>query len=258
MKKIFLLAFLPAALKAAYFGNPGLSALQTEGVIQSPTWYCVRAGAFADYVYRQRYNEEFQIDGDKTPSSYAKFWTTAGTLTIDIKNCFDIEGIVGSTKMQLDHEVYSKHQLSWGVGTKFLIYHTNSIYVGLDFKYFASNQKPTYFQSSGYAFNILSNYKMDYMELQGALGAAYRTQFLSPYLLVSYLYSKLSPNPTMALVRMPMYDGMTVSHSTSVVDKRRWGMAFGTTLIGGKKGSITIESRFFNQNALNISGEIRF
>jgi hypothetical protein len=35
-------------------------------------------------------------------------------------------------------------------------------------------------------------------------------------------------------------------------------MAVGGTILGGKKGSLTIESRFFNQNAINVSGEIRF
>ena len=32
----------------------------------------------------------------------------------------------------------------------------------------------------------------------------------------------------------------------------------GGTVLGGKEGSLTVESRFFNQNAINVSGEIRF
>jgi len=254
-----IVLMIPAASHATYFANPAMPALESCGIIQSsPSWAYFRLGYMCDHQYRQRYNEEFQIDGSSTPSSYAKLLTNAATLTLGFKNWLDINALVGCAQMQIDHDVYTNQQLAWGVGAKLLIFQTNSIFIGLDVKYFQSNQKPLFLVSSGYAYNIVSNFKLDYSEQQAALGIAYRTRMISPYVYASYLYSKINPNPLTVLVRMPMYDGYAQSISTSVINKRRWGMAFGATIIGGSKGSVSFESRFFNQNAINVSGDVRF
>ena len=251
--------FIPATITATYFSNPAEPALQTDGLMKSPpSWYCLRAGYMSDHLYRQRFNEEFHIAGTPNPSSYAKLITDAATITLNFNNWLDINMLLGSSQMLIDHDVYTKRQFAWGVGGKFLIFHNESIFVGLDLKYFESNQKPIYLVSSGYAYNIVSDFKMNYYEEQAALGVAYRTRMICPYLYVSYLYSKIEPNPCIAVVQMPTYDATGESYSTSVIDRRRWGMAVGATIIGGTKGSITLESRFFNQNAINVSGEVRF
>jgi hypothetical protein len=250
---------LPVSATAAYFGNPAQSWLQTDGLWQTPpSWYCLRAGFMGDHIYRQRYHEEFHIAGTPTPSSYATFWTDAATITLDFKNWLDFTAILGSSQLQIDREIYTKRQFAWGIGAKFLIYHTSSVFVGLDFKYFESEQKPIYLVSSGYAYNVLSPFRLNYCEEQAALGIAYKIQQICPYLQASYLFSKIEPQHPSIIIQMPTYDGVTQTESASVISGRRWGMAFGATIIGGSKGSVAIESRFFNQNALNISGEVRF
>jgi len=261
-KRFFHLApllWIPATVKATYFANPALPTLECAGVIKSsPACISVRLGYMADNLYRQRYNEEFQIEGTSMPSSYAKLLTNASTITLNLKNWLDLNVLLGSSQMQIDHDIYTKQQLAWGAGAKFLIYQTRSIFVALDLKYFQSNQKPLYLASSGYAYNICSNFKLNYSEQQAALGIAYCNQMISPYIYTSYLYSKIEPDPLTLLVRMPTYEGYAQSMSSSVINKRRWGMALGATIVGESKGSVTIESRFFNQNAFNVSGEIRF
>ena len=257
--RILAALLVPAPLTATYFSNPAQPAIQQDGLFKSPpSWYCLRVGYMADCSYRQRFNEEFHIAGTPNPSSYAKVSTDAATVTLNFKNWLDVNMLLGSSQMQMDHDVFTKRQLAWGVGAKFLIYHNHKIYVGLDFKYFESEQKPIYLVSSGYAYNVVSDFKMNYCEEQAALGIAYRIKMICPYLYASYLYSKIEPNPCFVIVKMPTFDGTGESYTTSVIDRRRWGMAVGATLIGGTKGSVTVESRFFNQNALNISGEVRF
>lgn len=253
------LTLTPVWLTAVYFGNPALSVLESDGILlASSNWASLRLGYMSDWNYRQRYNEEFHIAGTPNPSSYAQLTTNAATVTVNVKNWIDLNGLIGGSQLQIDHDVYTKRQLAWGGGAKLIIYHTNSIYVGLDMKYFSTEQKPIYLVSEGYAFNVVSHFRMNYTELQAAIGTACRIEMISPYLYASYLYSKINPNPRSVFVRMPTYDGTAESFTTSVIDRHRWGMAFGVTFIGGKKGSITVETRFFNQNALNVSGEIRF
>lgn len=197
-------ALLPAVLSATYFGNPALPALQSDGIILSPPqWWSVRIGYMADDLYRQRYNEEFQIAGTKTPSSNVKLRTNAATITFNIKNWIDFNGILGGARMQIDHEVYSTYQFAWGAGAKWLIFRTKTIFVGLDLKYFQSMQRPSYLVSEGYPFNVVSDFKMRYFEEQIALGAVYRIKMLAPYIYASYQYDKIDANSPAIVVQIP-------------------------------------------------------
>lgn len=250
---------LPCILQATYFANPADPSLLTDGLIQSPPgWYCLRVGYMADHLYQQNYKEEFPSPEGHPPSNYTKMVMDAATITLSFKNRFDLSVLLGSAQIQIDQDVFTKRQFAWSLGGKYLIYKTGSIFVSLDLKYLESQQKPLYFLGDGYAYNIVSDFKLSYTEMQAALGAAYKTTKLSPYIYLSYLYSKIEPQPYSVIVRIPTFDMTADTSSHSIINQRRWGMAVGGTLLGGKKGSLTIESRFFNQNAINVSGEIRF
>lgn len=257
--KLLVFLFSPAILFATYFGNPALPKLQSDGLFKSPpSWYCLRIGYMTDYLYSQRYRDTYAISSLSNPSSVIKLSTDAATLTLDFKNYFDITALIGSSELQIDQSVFTKRQLSWGIGSKWLLYQTGSLTCALDLKYFESEQKPLYFVSDGYAYNVISNFHLNYAEIQAALGAAYRTKTLAPYFYLTYLYSKIDPTPYSVIVRIPFFDFSADASSRSITGMRRWGLAVGGTVIGGKKGSLTIESRFFNQNAINVSGEVRF
>lgn len=251
--------FSPAILCATYFANPGLPALETDGLVKSPpSKVCLRAGYMADAIYSQRYKDEFTFPGIYNPSSETSVSTSAATITLNIENRVDINVLLGSSQFQIDRDVYTKRQFAWGLGSKILVYKSSSVFVGLDLKYLESQQKPLFFVAEGYPYNVVSDFKLNYTEMQAALGAAYKVNILSPYVYLSYLYSKIDPTPLTVAVQVPFFDMVVDTVSRSVITKRRWGMAVGATLLGGKKGSITVESRFFNQNAINVSGEIRF
>lgn len=250
---------LPCLLHATYFSNPGEPALLSRGLIQSqPAWYCLRIGYMADRLYQQNYKKEFPSPGTRTPSNYTKMNMDAATLALSIKNRFDITLLLGSAQIQIDQDVFTKRQFAWSLGGKYIIYKTGSIYVGLDVKYLESKQKPLFFLGDGYAYNIVSDFKLDLTEMQAALGASYKTSRISPYIYLSYLYSKIEPEPYSVIVRIPTFNMTADTTSHSITNARRWGMAVGGTVLAGKESSLTIESRFFNQNAINVSGEIRF
>ena len=258
-KSLITSVLIPFSASATYFSNPAQPALQNDGLLKSPpSWYCLRVGYMTDQLYRERFNEEFHIDGTANPSYYAKLKTDAATVTLNFKNWLDINMLIGSAQMLIDRDVFTKRQFAWGVGSKLLIYHNQSIFVGLDLKYFESAQKPVYLVSQAYAYNVISDFKMNFCDEQAALGLGYLNKMICPYLYVSYLYTKIDPKPYFVVIQMPIDDGTAQSYSSSVINKKRWGMALGATILGGAKGSVTLESRFFNQNAINVSGEVRF
>ncbi|MDP1609144.1 MAG: hypothetical protein Q8L98_07515 [Chlamydiales bacterium] len=263
MRYLSLFALLtPCILWSMLIGNPGQPLIQKYGVLQScPTWWSLRAGYLSDFIYRAKFKDEFpSLDTPKT-SSYVQLSTDAALLTLNIKNVFDFYGIVGSAAMQLDHEVYTNKEFAWGVGGKFIFFRSGSIRLGADFKYFETDQKPLYFVSDALTYNVESDFHLRYSETQVAVGAAYRTKLLSPYLQVTYLISKLDPHPYVAAVRIPLAefaDTPADIDSKSVIGSKRWGLAVGATIISGSKGSLTLESRMINQNAVDLTGEIRF
>ncbi len=250
--------FVPHLSVATYFANPALPSLQKEGLFLTSSWCSFRAGYMSDYLYGQRFRDEFKPITSQNPSNLAKLSTHAATFTFNIKNAFDLTALLGSSQLQIDQEVYTSSRFSWGAGAKFLIYHSGSVFCGLDLKYFESDQVPRYFVSDGYAYNIRSPFRFNYSEMQAGLGAAYRAKPLFPYMYLTYLYSKIEPVPRRVTVQYPLYDFLIDVPSNSVIGQNRWGIAVGGTILGGEKGSITIESRFFNQNAISASGELRF
>jgi hypothetical protein len=257
---IFFLLLLPfCPLFAILVGNPSQPVLQTQGVLNAPpTWWCFRLAFLEDYVYRQRFKDEFKNFGASHTKTFAKLSTDAALITLNFKNRIDLYGLAGSSQMQLDKEVYTNRQFCWGTGAKLIFLHEGKFRMGLDVKYFETDQKPLFFASEGLAYNVLTNFKLKYHEIQTAVGMSYRSGPICPYIYATYLFTKIEPQPPSALVRIPQVNVLADIFMKSVVGQRRWGLTLGATLIDCKKASLTVESRLFNQNSIDVNGEIRF
>jgi hypothetical protein len=259
LRIILPLLFPYFSLSAFLIGNPNQPGLLTAGIISNnSSWCSIRIGYIDDYVYQQRFKDEYRIEGLIRTKTFLKLSTHAAIATLNLRNWIDLYGIVGNSRMQLDREIFTKNELSWGVGIKLAFFQSGNFAIGTDVKYFETDQKPLYFVSDGLAYNILSSYRLKYHEIQGALGMCYRNKMIVPYVHATYIISKMEPQPMVVLVRLPDTGDMTDIISKSIMGQRRWGMAVGATLIGNDKISLSVESRFFNQNAIDANCEIRF
>lgn len=269
----FLLILPFSLLFSMEIGNPAQPYLQKQGVISDkPSEWSLRLAYLDDYIYRMRFKDEFPSLDPTAPPVYAKLATNVGQITLNFLNRLDFYGILGTSQIQVGNEVYAKRELAWGIGGKLLFAKVAKISFGIDLKYFTTSQKPLYIfsgfppdedgvpiQAGGYPYRVLNDYHLCYWETQGALGASYRTKLISPYLHITYIVSKIDPQPAVALLQMPGDPPDSVNAiSKSVVCERRWGMAVGATLLGSPKATITVESRFINQNAIDVNGEFRF
>lgn len=255
-RAFFLLLVSP--LSAMFIGNPAEPGLMKKGLWFESSWGSFRAGYIDDWVYQQRFQDEFTLEGITYPQTYLKFSTYAALLTLNIKNGFDLYGIVGSSRLQIDDEIFTKRALSWGVGGKFILFRKKNFYVGVDAKYFQTDQKPRYFIVEGAPYTIESNYRLKYREVQAALGISYRAWVFAPYVNGTYIFTRIEPEPAIALVRLPDANELVDVESKSIIGKERWGMALGLSLVDNSKATLAFEWRFLNQNAININGEIRF
>jgi len=259
----FFLFFIwaPWTLGAMLIGNPAEPGLDRTGIITSPEAFAsLRLAFLEDYVYYQRFQDEFQIAGSDPTKTFARLSTNAGMATLNFENRLDLYTILGASRLELNREISSTMQFSWGFGGKLILFETQNLYFGLDIKYFVANQKPKYFISDGAAFNLANeNFKFQYNETQFALGMCYKYTCIAPYIYATYLIARIEPDPMLALVRWPL-DTSELLDATckSVIANRRWGMAVGATLLSASKAALSVESRMFNQNAIDVNLDVRF
>jgi hypothetical protein len=243
-----------------FIGNPALPALEHLGLIREcPDWWSIRLAYFGEYVYDQKFHEEFVIDDVVQTSSDVKLWTQAGILTFNLLSRIDLYGIVGGTRLKIDNDVLTKQHFAWGFGTKIIILQENCFRLGCDIKYFQSEQKPNFIQSENLAYNVTEDFYFKYHEIQAAIGVSYQRKYISPYANVSYLIAKLNPQPTdKVYVRLPMMNVEVDVPIKSATTSNHWGLAIGANIIDLEKATIAIEWRALNQNSINASFEIRF
>jgi hypothetical protein len=258
--KASLFLFFPGLLSAMLIGNPAEPALDKAGIFTAPdSWASLRVAFLEDYVYHQRFKDEFKIEGIESTKTFATLSTNAGMATLNFEDRIDLYGILGASSLQLNHEIFSTMQFSWGFGGKLVLYEARNLTFGLDIKYFAAPQKPRYFLADGLPFNVVDNFKFKYSETQFALGMCYRYTFIAPYFYATYLVSKIDPDPMIALVQWPLDTDILVdAECKSFVAQRRWGMAVGATLLSASKATLSVESRMFNQNAIDVNLDVRF
>lgn len=264
MRIPFILTFLSLVHSVTPFvsGNPGQPGLICQSIVRPENQkFSIRTAFLDDYVYSQHFLAEFPdheegLEIEKLP--VVKMSTEAGVLTFNFQQRLDVYGILGSSRLQMDQEIFGRRQFAWGVGAKTILFKTDCLRIGCDFKYFTTTQDPLYLVSSGIPLDVVSDLNLDYREYQGALGLSYQSGIFCPYILGTYLNAKIDPNIHRFLVKVPGYDGLVDPKFHSFLGATSWGMAVGASLVMENKGTFSIESRFINQNGVDASLDIRF
>lgn len=256
IRAVLILLNVPAF--AMLCGNPAEPCFVDKGIWLHPSCVSLRVGYLDDWVYLQRFQDEFELEGVSQTQTYLKLSTYAGIATLNIANRLDLYGIAGSSRMQLDKEIFTKRAFSWALGTKFIIVKHHNFFLGGDIKYFETNQKPKYFVVEDLPYNITSNYRLNYQQMQASIGCCYRAWIFAPYINGTYILTRIDPKPQVVLVRLPDVNELADIESGSITCHKRWGMALGLTLLDSNKASLSFEWRTLNQNAVDINGEIRF
>jgi hypothetical protein len=245
---------------AMQIGNLASPALETKSILwDHVSWCSIRLGFIDDWIFEQTYKDEFVFDDTQIVNhTHMQLSTYAGSVTVNFQDRFDIYTILGSSRMQIDEEIFTKGAFCWAVGSKLILYKTDSFFLGTDFKYFFTSQKPRYFLVEDLPYNLMSDFRLELEQIQGALGLSYKYGIFTPYINASFISSHIQNRPGIALVRLPDENEMVDVNTKSILSKNPWGLALGFTLTDSEKMSLSFEYRALNENALNVSGEIRF
>ncbi len=254
---LFLLTF--SSLSALLTGNPAQPGLLTSSIVRSsPSSWSFRVGYFDDWIYSSSLRDEFKLEGSLHPQTHIELSTYSALLTFNFIDRIDLYGLVGSSRLQIEEEIFTKRALSWGYGAKCVLIKAGNFFLGIDGKYFETNQKPRYFTVEGLPYNIACNYRLKYTEGQGAIGISYLASLFAPYINATYIFTRIEPTPPVLLVRLPDMNALVDVESKSIICRKKWGMALGLTLADSQRASLSFEWRAFNQNAIDVNAEIRF
>jgi hypothetical protein len=251
--------YLPFSIFGMLTGNPSEPSLCQNGVIISPAADCsLRIGYLDDYVYRQRSKELRITDEEVSSQTFIKLNTHAAMAVFNFRNRIDLYALLGSSQLISDKEIFTRSQFAWGVGGKIIIFQRGDFTIGTDIKYFRVDfNSINYLVSDGVPYNTLGQFILKYDEIQVALGASYKASIIAPYINATYLKADLSPSPDIILIRYSPTDLIDIPIAT-ITTQRRWGLAVGATIIASSKATLSVESRMFNQNAIDVNLEIRF
>lgn len=258
--RFFAISLFYAAQSWAFVsGNPAQPDLMPKGVVpfKNKVW-SLRAAFLDDYVYSQHFRGDIEVDGVEEKPPSISIASEIAQITLNYARRLDLYGLVGSSKMQMDQEVFARRQFSWGLGAKGIIFELDCFRIGADFKYLQSDQKPLFLVSSGLALDIESDLMLFYREYQGSFGLSYQSGIFCPYINGTYINAQFEPNQYIFLISVPGFEEPMDAMICSFSGRNSWGLAVGATLVMGEKGTLAVESRFFNQNAINASLEIKF
>lgn len=271
-KLILIFLCLSSHVFSINVGNPSNPKIFKKGFFTKKNFLNFKSGYLFDNTYKSSYKDEILTE-DSTPS-YSKIISNNLILTLNFKKRLDIYSILGSAKLNLDEQIKTNGNLSWGVGSKLLFFKKKGFDLAADIKYFRTRQHIDYFIIEKKVFPIeTSHFAFTYEELQGSLALSYKVKRFIPYIGITYLRSIISPHTgknllysmfaseigNKGLIRYPypnqdVLDDFTTS---KIKNSKNIGLVVGSSIINSSI-NINIESRMFDQNAINISSEVRF
>jgi hypothetical protein len=255
--KYFFFLFCIFRLNAVFVGNPLNPNLYQDGIISCGCRaFSMRLGYIQECIYKGKYEDEFKtIESTNSDNSLS---TYGGILTFNFLNRLDVYGMLGNSRLIIDEVIFDKRRISWAAGAKALIYKKCNLALGIDIKHFETKSKPNFFVLEGMPAPLLTDFKLEYEETQGAVCIAYISNFLSPYIGATYLFSRITPIPNSGALNLQNFDMIVDFEIKKATNRKRWGMVIGATLLNCQTITLNLESRIFDQNSINITSEVRF
>lgn len=265
--------FLMGGLCALPIGNPSEASLLCDGVFmqgECDIW-SIRAGFYGDYVY----NDHMEVDrhGNHGSIHDTKIWTNAGYLAFNLYDRLDIFATLGASHLNIHTPrvvfggsglnnyvtIETDTDFSWSLGLRTTLWQCNCLGVGVEAQYFRACPQINYVKREGLDPVYPSNEHMKYQAWQVGIGASYRINIAScATALIPYLGIKVAQ----AWGDMGKFQSTLNSDTTftfyDLRNERNVGYAFGLTLLGCNRSSVTVEARFVDEKALYVNGQLRF
>ncbi|MBU6383189.1 MAG: hypothetical protein KGQ49_03035 [Verrucomicrobia bacterium] len=238
MRWLFLFAVFP--IFGAYIGNPADPAIMNTGFFSG----CYPFFKFTSgYIYDYTQNKRF-VAHDQTIKRFGLHSQMASFSFIFIER-LQLFGTAGGSKetvvekplFDMVVDVHTNYHFSWGAGGKIILFQWGQTFISGDFIYFAiPSSHKSYFQFLNRLNLPLDTGKQEFSlrEWEASVGLSSRFAFLTPYVGVSYLRSKLHAD-------LPYRNDLD------------WGYFYGLTISLTGRLHVNAERRVRNESAYTLS-----
>lgn len=265
MKKLAMLiaVIFPAstALFAAPIGNTAAPQILEEGFfIPSDCWVDIRAGYEGDFVGDARLEQE--KEGNGRVDSYTQS-TNSGTVTINILDRLDIYGVFGSCRTCAEwrasdasgdihnFQMQTFHNFLWAVGVRAILFEWGKCDLGAGGRYSSVNNQPAWLTVDGENTSV-SGTHCRWREWQINLDVSYHIDILTPYIGIKYSNAKTR------LGRFSVSIASNGSGNDHFKNRVPVGLFLGCSFSTGKYFMLNVEGRLIDEEAVTISGDLRF
>jgi hypothetical protein len=259
MKKIFFFfsVFL-STLTAAPVGNPSAPKLIEEGFFIPPeVWLELRFGYEGDFVTDARLR---QVQGGHVDCYRQE--TNAGTMTLNLLERLDLYTVLGSSRTRaewrFDHagdtqrvELETLYDFLWGLGVRGILYERGKASLGVGARYEHANYDPVWLTVNG-TVEPAHGTHLRWRAWQVDLALSYKIEIFSPY--IGLKYSNVQ-------AKVGKFQTTVASNGSgsNVFDNRYpIGVFIGCSLTTSKYFMLNVEGRLVDEEAVTISGDVRF
>lgn len=259
--KWLILTLLSGAAWAAPVGNTSAPELIEEGFFIPPdSWIDLRAGYEGDFVSDARLKQIKQ--GNGRVDDY-KQNANSGTFTFNILDRLDVFGVFGSSRVWTDWrfddpagdthraELETLYDFLWAVGARGILFEWGCSSVGLGGRYEQSHYDNLWLTIDG-ASQPTSGTHLHWREWQVNLDVSYKIDIFTPYVGVKYSNTRAKIGTFDTPIANNLSGSNTFENRTPV------GVYIGCALSTGRYFFLNVEGRLVDEEAVTISGDLRF
>lgn len=250
-----------AALYSAPVGNTSAPEILEDGFfIPSDSWIDLRVGYEGDFVNDGRMKQ--YREGSGRVDSYEQN-TNSGTVTLNILDRIDIFGVFGSSRTKAEWRfldtagavhnanMETRYSFLWAVGARAILFEWCKTNLGFGGRYSSSNYKPNWLTVDG-TNRVVSGTHARWDEWQINLDVSYKIDLFTPYAGIKYLNAKTRVG------QFPVAIASNGSGNNHFENRIPVGLFIGCTLSTGKYFMLNVEGRLIDEEAVTISGDLRF
>lgn len=264
MRRVFFLLsllLLPLKVLALYNGNPSAPMMPEVGIfIPQEVWFGVKTG----YAFDRVYDRKLHMSGqhlqhcNKRVQKYESL-SNFGVLTLNFYDRVEIFGDVGVTSFDLWHHPFPESKVSyhtgsrftWGVGGRAIIAYWGNLQFALNAEYFRSNPPLSSLEVNGKAYPARHS-ELHFTEWQVGAGFSYRVDWFIPYIGVDFANFRIH------IDHLDAIEFLIPSGHVTFKENYPAGLFLGFGMAPHRAFSMNVELRFFNENAVSVSADIKF
>ncbi len=261
-KRLILFGSLFSALSlvASPVGNTAAPSIIEQGLFTSCNDFInLRLGYEGDFVADARLE---QVEGGHERVDCYRQGTNAGTVTINILDRMDLYGLFGSSKTRANWRFMNpaseivrivadtRWDFLWAVGSRAILFQWSQASLGCGGRYSHASYTLSKLTSDGVHAPI-AGAQFQWTEWQVNLDISYKIHYFTPYIGVKYS----RPQTDLSHFSVPISpDG----NSNQFLARDPVGVYLGCGLSTGKYVMLNIEGRLVDEEAITVSGDIRF